>query len=718
MKKLILQFSIVTLMILLSLNVNAQVPQRLNYQGIARNASGTALASQAIGLRLSVLDAGNPVYVETHNVTTNNFGLYTLAIGTGSVTQGTFAGINWGTGSKALKVEIDPAGGTAYTLAGNTDLLSVPYALYAANGGTAGPTGPQGPTGPAGTQGLMGATGATGPQGASGPAGAQGLQGAAGATGATGSTGPVGPTGATGATGPSGSTGPANTLAIGTVSNGGSAAATITGTAPNQTLNLTLPAGPSGAQGNQGVQGVQGVAGPANTLTIGTVSSSTIPAATITGVSPNQVLNLVLATGPTGATGAAGPQGATGSQGATGPQGNTGATGPQGPQGLGAYIAGTGISISGSTISNTGDLSTTNELQTLSIAGNTISLSNTGGSVVLPQSVSGTGTPNYVTKFIGTSSIGNSQILDNGQGVGINTINPANRLDVRTSSSTTTLDSNSAIYGYANNNSSCFKGAISAGYNATYYGSAIRGNGYGGSLSTGFSADIGVLGKSSQWGVYGYGEGYSNVFGTTGIGVIGNSQDSVNGIGVLGAASGTNGQAGYFIGDLTATGMMAKGGGTFKIDHPLDPENKFLYHSFVESPEMMNVYNGNIITDAHGEAKVEMPSYFSALNKDFRYQLTVIGTFAQAIIAEEMNGNTFVIKTDKPNVKVSWQVTGVRQDAFANAHRVVAEVAKKPNEVGTYIHPVENGQPASKGFNFKILEIMKPVNAAKAKTIR
>lgn len=157
---------------------------------------------------------------------------------------------------------------------------------------------------------------------------------------------------------------------------------------------------------------------------------------------------------------------------------------------------------------------------------------------------------------------------------------------------------------------------------------------------------------------------------------------------VYGRASGTGtNYAGYFDGNATVTGTLSKGGGSFKIDHPTDPTNKYLYHSFVESPDMMNVYNGNITTDAGGYAIVELPDYFKALNKDFRYQLTVIGDFAQAIIAEEINDNQFTIRTDKPSVKVSWQVTGVRKDAFAEANRIKVEVEKPAIEKGLYLHP-------------------------------
>jgi hypothetical protein len=115
---------------------------------------------------------------------------------------------------------------------------------------------------------------------------------------------------------------------------------------------------------------------------------------------------------------------------------------------------------------------------------------------------------------------------------------------------------------------------------------------------------------------------------------------------------------------------------------------------------MMNIYNGNITTDATGEAVVEMPDYFDALNKDFRYQLTVIGTFAQAIVGTRMKGNRFVIRTSAPNVDVSWQVTGVRQDAYANKNRVQVEEDKPEKERGSYLHPEVFNQPDEKSVQW------------------
>ena len=233
---------------------------------------------------------------------------------------------------------------------------------------------------------------------------------------------------------------------------------------------------------------------------------------------------------------------------------------------------------------------------------------------------------------------------------------------------------------------------------------------------------IGVAGSivsSEGAGVFGAAvatSGFNNgVFGlsysTQGIGVFGgNLATSGSGTGIYGASTSSSGSGGWFVnnaggsviggangsktvfgvdsqGNAFFTGNVSKGGGSFKIDHPLDPANKYLSHSFVESPDMVNLYNGNVTTDPSGIAVVVLPDYFEALNRDFRYQLTVIGQFAQAIVAQEIEKGRFTIRTDKPSVKVSWQVTGVRQDAFANAHRIQVEEEKPAPERGHYLHP-------------------------------
>ena len=161
----------------------------------------------------------------------------------------------------------------------------------------------------------------------------------------------------------------------------------------------------------------------------------------------------------------------------------------------------------------------------------------------------------------------------------------------------------------------------------------------------------------------------------------------------------TAGLAGEFAGDVSISGNLTKGGGSFMIDHPLDPENKYLYHSFVESPDMKNIYDGIIVTDANGEATVNLPAYMEALNEGFRYQLTVIGSFAQAIVASELKDNRFTIKTNAANVKVSWMVTGIRKDAYAKANRIPVEVDKPARERGSYVHPRAFNQTEEKSVD-------------------
>jgi hypothetical protein len=217
-------------------------------------------------------------------------------------------------------------------------------------------------------------------------------------------------------------------------------------------------------------------------------------------------------------------------------------------------------------------------------------------------------------------------------------------------------------------------------------GQSVSGNGvYGLSINGGF----GVYGESVRSdGVVGVSRA-DVIDPVTHAGVVG--AHTSNGTGIYGES--VFGYAAYFVGDVRVVGNLQKPGGQFIIDHPLDPANKTLSHSFVESPDMLNVYNGNVTTDAKGEASVTLPEYFEALNRDFRYQLTVIGQFAQAIVAEEIRNNQFTIKTDHPRVKVSWQVTGIRQDRWAVANRIAVEEEKAAEERGRYLHPELWGQP-------------------------
>jgi hypothetical protein len=204
------------------------------------------------------------------------------------------------------------------------------------------------------------------------------------------------------------------------------------------------------------------------------------------------------------------------------------------------------------------------------------------------------------------------------------------------------------------------------------------------------------------------------VGGSSNIGFGGDGVDAYPGTGAAG-----NGYAGYFAGDVDINGTIYTGSKDFKIDHPLDPANKYMYHASVESSEMKNIYDGTVTTDANGDAAVELPQWFETLNRDFRYQLTVIGQFAQAIVASKIANHRFSIKTDKPNVEVCWQVTGVRQDAYAMAHPLQVEVDKPGRERGYYIHPQLYGAPEDKSIEWarhpELMKRMKELRAKQAK---
>lgn len=221
-------------------------------------------------------------------------------------------------------------------------------------------------------------------------------------------------------------------------------------------------------------------------------------------------------------------------------------------------------------------------------------------------------------------------------------------------------------------------------------GRSVRGTGVDGSSSFGY----GVNGESNG-GVFSVGVRGSSTEGFFSIGLAGFAGEGALSVGVYGTSgTGINALAGLFAGDVDVTGSLSKGGGGFKIDHPLDPENQYLSHSFVESSEMKNVYDGVVSLDHNGEGVVELPEWFETLNSDFRYQITAIGQPAPNLhIAREIANNCFTIAGGKSAMKISWQVTGVRQDAWATANRIKVEEGKSADEQGYYRHPAEYKQP-------------------------
>jgi hypothetical protein len=232
-----------------------------------------------------------------------------------------------------------------------------------------------------------------------------------------------------------------------------------------------------------------------------------------------------------------------------------------------------------------------------------------------------------------------------------------------------------------------------------------------GSTNSTTAGASGVLGESTS-NAPGAGSagvrGMNNGTGSDGIGVYGSHAGS--GIGVYGTSAG---YAGYFDGNVQINGTLSKTAGSFRIDHPLDPAHTYLQHSFVESPDMKDVYDGIVVTDRRGFATVTMPRWFQALNRSFRYQLTIVGrSFAQAIIWREVAHNRFTIRTNAPNVKVSWQLTGIRHDPYANDHRIKVEVRKPGGEQGKYVYPQAYGKSKQEevGYQKVPVRLREPVH--------
>ena len=326
--------------------LKAQAPQTMNYQAVVRDHAGNPLAFGInVTVRFTIHDQtanGTAVFTEVNTAVTNQFGLITQKIGGTS----NLSVVNWSNGPKFLQVEIDPAGGSNFTDMGTSQLLSVPYALYAGNA-AAGATGPQGPVGPAGSQGATGPQGNAGPQGAQGPQGATGLNGTNGSQGAQGPVGPAGATGATGsagaqgipgldgATGPVGPTGAGVAGPTGPQGNTGPAGSVGPAGAPG-TQGAAGPTGPAGSQGPAGAAGPTGSAGPSGSAGASGATGPTGPQGSLGSSGPQGLQGpqgLPGATGPAGSQGTAGPTGPTGSAGTQGPAGSPGAQGATGPQG-------------------------------------------------------------------------------------------------------------------------------------------------------------------------------------------------------------------------------------------------------------------------------------------------------------------------------------------------------------------------------------------------
>jgi hypothetical protein len=332
--------------------------------------------------------------------------------------------------------------------------------------------------------------------------------------------------------------------------------------------------------------------------------------------------------------------------------------------------------------------------------------------------VKGSGTVKTVPVWTGTTTLGDSAISQNNGNIGIGTKTPQNKLTVtgfsagplvlvtNASSSQKTIPVGvlafvSAPHGSAlqGNATSTAKGAFGSGvfgYTATEGGNGVIGYatspcsatlcpvGVHGTVQNGGGAVVAIAANTSGPSNALQAETYSPQAYALSIAAHGGGP-------IIGAVSGPSSTPLFVVdasGNVTIAGHLSKASGSFKIDHPLDPANKYLSHSFVESPDMMNIYSGLAVLDANGEAWVTMPAYFEALNSEFRYQLTAIGAPGPNLyIAAEISGNRFRVAGGKSGSKVSWQVTGIRHDAYAEAHRIKVEEDKPQQERGHYLHP-------------------------------
>ncbi len=227
---------------------------------------------------------------------------------------------------------------------------------------------------------------------------------------------------------------------------------------------------------------------------------------------------------------------------------------------------------------------------------------------------------------------------------------------------------------------------------------------WGGAVTAGqfWGGDYGVTG--AVWDVAG-----PDLVGTstTKVGVLGwvsylNPGGTNYGIYSNGATGGGTNWAGYFQGDVHVNGnLSASGAKPFKIDHPLDPANKYLTHFALESNEVLNVYTGNAVTNENGKVTVRLPDYFEAANKDFKYQLTIVDEekFAMARVSRKISDNQFEISTDIPGIEVSWQVTAVRNDKAIQKYAMPSVSDKPAHEKGKYLNPELYGKSEAYALN-------------------
>ena len=729
--------------------VFAQSPKMFKYQTVVRNSAGAIIQNQAVAFRISLLQGsatGTAAYSETQSKTTNDFGLVNLEIGNGIVVSGTMNSINWANGPYFIKVELDIANGSNFITMGTSELLSVPYALYAEKAGTTNYTETDPIFAAHPSHGIT-TTNISNWTTAFGWGNHAGLYR------------PIGyvPTWSEITGKPTIDTSFTNELQTLGLSND---SLSISGTNKVSLLNYKSKWLSSGNNiyYNNGKVGINNTGSNLARLKVDenlysdtaiaidahTYGGIAIKGKSVSASSADYTNNGVYGEVETsnGTSGKAIRGYAYGTGYAIGAAGEASTSNSNtGVQGIALSRSGNNYMQIGGDFTARGDWNTA-----LGVGiGNHYGVMATaygGGYINLGVYAIASGksdsTDNYGGYFIGKNDMqtsgwctgvkakaDSSTYINRGvEGHAISNVGQWNQGGIFFSEGTghSTLNTtNVGVYGIARNNRSNNYGVYGisdAGLNPSAFCEGVygevysaKGRSYGvdGTNTSKGKWNVGVGGfaygavtaDSINIGLYGY-VGYAD----TNYAVYANAQydGKVNyGIYALAKNGTINNYAGFFDGNVTVkgnlnvTGNISKASGTFKIDHPLDPQNKYLVHSFVESPDMLNVYSGNIVTDNNGIATIKLPDYFSAANTDFRYQLTCIGQFAQVIVKEEIINNQFVIQSSIPDVKISWQVTGVRNDNYAQKNRIVPVQEKPEIEKGTYLHPEAYGKSEKEG---------------------
>jgi hypothetical protein len=258
------------------------------------------------------------------------------------------------------------------------------------------------------------------------------------------------------------------------------------------------------------------------------------------------------------------------------------------------------------------------------------------------------------------------------------------------------------VVGYATATSSAnvggyFRSDSTSGYGVYGEANATSGNTSGGWFKSNSPSGVGVFGWASATSGYAYGA-YFRSDSTDGFGVAGQAiATSGTNYGVYGRSDSSSGYGVYSEGRFAATGTKS-----FQIDHPLDPDNAYLNHYSAEGPEPYNIYRGTVVLDARGEAWVQLPDYFEAINRDPSYHLTAVGApMPNLHVAVEIQGNRFKIAGGVPGKKVSWEVKAIRNDRWVQEYGYQAEQPKPREHRGKYLHPELYGQPKELGIHYR-----------------